>query len=211
MLTIDGCSSACCTVMPNSTTLRKNCSCACGCVSAPGVPNAIYGLPSFNASCGIDGLPHALARRSTFTSSALEPEVGHAVVQHEAGAFDDVAAAEEAEERRGDRHHVAVLVDDREIRRVAVLGCVHGPRRDRATAAGRDQTTCWLVGRSAADCRRAPRLRSRDPGSISARRAAAYSFDSSSRIGIGGTNFGSPTHLLRSANDSLSASVTACR
>ena len=38
------------------------------------------------------------------------------------GAFDDVAAAKQAEERRGDRHHVAVLVDDREIRRVPVLG-----------------------------------------------------------------------------------------
>ena len=48
-------------------------------------------------------------------------------------------------------------------------------------------------------------------GLISARLAAAYSFDNISRIGMSVTNFGSPTNLLRSAKASFSDSVTACR
>ena len=48
-------------------------------------------------------------------------------------------------------------------------------------------------------------------GSISARRLAAYSFDSSSRIGMFGVKAGSATYWLRSAKASLIDSVTTCR
>ena len=53
LLITAGCSSACCTGIPNSATFRKNCSCVCGCVSAPGVPKTRNGLPSFSASAGL--------------------------------------------------------------------------------------------------------------------------------------------------------------
>ncbi len=48
-------------------------------------------------------------------------------------------------------------------------------------------------------------------GSMSARRLVAYSFDSSSRIGMFGVKAGSATYWLRSAKASLIDSVTTCR
>ncbi len=48
-----GASTACCTVIPNSTTLRKNCNRFWSWVSPPCTANDRNGLPSFSASVGV--------------------------------------------------------------------------------------------------------------------------------------------------------------
>ena len=44
---------ACCTVIPNSTTFRKNCRRFWSCESPPCTANARYGLPSLSARLGV--------------------------------------------------------------------------------------------------------------------------------------------------------------
>ena len=62
----------------------------------------------------------------------LEREAGAAIVQHDAGVAGDDAGAERVEDAVDERHGVAVLVDDREIGRVAAhLDVAVGRRIDR--------------------------------------------------------------------------------
>ena len=100
-------------------------------VRPPGEPVTMNSLPFFVTIVGLIELSMRLPGAMRFAGVPMSPveirfarllvEVAHLVVEDEAGAAHDDVRAESALERERVRHGVAVLVDDREVRRLVVL------------------------------------------------------------------------------------------
>ena len=129
-----GASMAACGSMPKTATLRNTCSIDWHCTSPPGVPIGMYGLPFLKTIAGHGvrrgRLPGATALACPSTAHDCEPRVE----THEARARHHRRLSAAIARRR--REHVAVPIDDAEVRRVEEFGprSAPAPGGDRARA-----------------------------------------------------------------------------
>ena len=168
----------------------------------PGLPITMNGLPSFDTIVGLiddsgdlprrDRVGLALHQAVEVRHARLHGEVVHLVVEQDAGALGHLAGPERAVERVGDGDGVAVLVDDRIVRRLGGLGEARRSSASRRDAgAVRVDPAADLLGIGLAgqlrrpDCRRSPDRRARCCGrhrrGASPRPSAASSRPSRSR------------------------------
>ena len=98
------------------------------------MPNAMRVSP-FGHERRNDRVQRPLARREHVRMRAIEREQRAAILQRKSGAFGDDARPEAREVALDERHHVAVAIDDGQIRRVAAaLATGSSARRRRAPA-----------------------------------------------------------------------------